>query len=1213
MLSGLFPYWRTKNFICLPVLFLAAAGVYAQAPHISYSSPQVYMVSTTISPLAPVNSGGAVPVPTPVILAGALHNPTGITVDVAGNVYVAENGANAVKKIPVGGGSVVALGSGFTQPTGVAVDASGNVYVADNGNNAIKEIPAGGGAIITLGSGFNHPYGIALDTAGNIYVTDTGNNLVKKMPAGGGTPVIIASGFNTPTGIAVDVAGNVYVADRGNNSIKKIPAGGGNTIAFAAGNGNPNGVAVDAAGNVYFADTHNAAIRKIPAGGGPSIPVGSGFSQPVAVAVDAAGKVYVSDSDHNAVERVDPGNYTISPALPAGLFLDSNTGIIRGTPAIPSVATDYHVTTFNSSGSSSATVRIKVVPSDQLSSLKISAGKLSPSFARTVTNYKADVANTVTSITVTPTALGAGATIKVNGTPVTSGTASASIPINVGDNIINISVTAEDGVTTGEYTIKVSRFPPAPALTYTSPQVDTVGIAISPLGPAARSAVGPFGPNSNPVAVGSGFNSPFGIAVDAAGNIYVADYGNEAVEKIPAGGGAPVTLASGKLFTGVAVDAAGNVYAADATNDAIDEIPVGGGPAFTFATGFFSPDGLASDAAGNIYVADTAHDLVKRVPAGGGATVSIGSGFSAPTGVAVDAFGNVYVADFGHNAIKKILASDGSTVTLIAGHGAPSGVAVDAVGNVYFSTGYSVNQVYEIPVGGGPMFTVGSGFKSPDGLAIDAAGKMYVADEGNNAVKKITPLGGYFISAALPAGLTFDENTGIISGTPTAVSPATNYTITAYNGGGSGSATVNIKTVAKGPQLTGLIVGGAALSPKFAGDTLNYVASVPPGTTSTTITPTAADAGSTITVNGTPVTSGTASAAIPLSPGGNTITTVVTAPGGAPQTTYTVVVTRAALSDANLASLDINYGALSPAFDPATTDYTDSVQYDVTSVRVTPVTSDPGATVTVNGTPVASSTRSPAFPLNVGNNTISVVVQNGTTAKTYTVVVKRRQSSNTNLMNLTLNYGKYPLSPSFIYTTFNYTASVNNDTTSVNVVPAIWDPNATVTVNNVPVFSGAARRVMLNVGPNIINATVTAHDGVTTGNYTITVTRAAPGPITGNYQSLGMEKPIENTGRISGSGDGIVVHTGLSPNGDGVNDFLVIEGIKAYPDNKLTIISRNGTLVYEAKGYGNNGKMFDGHSDKTGQKQLPGTYFYSLEYTVKGVTKHKTGFIILKY
>jgi len=92
-----------------------------------------------------------------------------------------------------------------------------------------------------------------------------------------------------------------------------------------------------------------------------------------------------------------------------------------------------------------------------------------------------------------------------------------------------------------------------------------------------------------------------------------------------------------------------------------------------------------------------------------------------------------------------------------------------------------------------------------------------------------------------------------------------------------------------------------------------------------------------------------------------------------------------------------------------------------------------------------------------------------------------------------------------------------------------------------------------------------------------------------------------------------VVHQGVSPNGDGINDFLQIDNITNYPDNKLMIMNRNGQLVYEASGYNNSSKVFDGHSSINRQMQLPGTYFYQLDYTVSGIIKHKTGFLILKY
>ena len=147
------------------------------------------------------------------------------------------------------------------------------------------------------------------------------------------------------------------------------------------------------------------------------------------------------------------------------------------------------------------------------------------------------------------------------------------------------------------------------------------------------------------------------------------------------------------------------------------------------------------------------------------------------------------------------------------------------------------------------------------------------------------------------------------------------------------------------------------------------------------------------------------------------------------------------------------------------------------------------------------------------------------------------------------------------------------------------------------------------MGNNTINVAVTASDKVSTKTYTVTVTRAS-GSADSYNPGISVTKPTE-TPQLAD--DGIQVHQGVSPNGDGINDFLQIDNISQYPDNKLMIMNRNGQLVFETKGYDNSSKVFDGHSNKNDQMQLPGTYFYQLDYTVSGIIKHKTGFIVLKY
>ncbi|MEL7567516.1 MAG: S-layer homology domain-containing protein, partial [Dehalobacterium sp.] len=147
------------------------------------------------------------------------------------------------------------------------------------------------------------------------------------------------------------------------------------------------------------------------------------------------------------------------------------------------------------------------------------------------------------------------------------------------------------------------------------------------------------------------------------------------------------------------------------------------------------------------------------------------------------------------------------------------------------------------------------------------------------------------------------------------------------------------------------------------------------------------------TVNGTSVTSGTASGNIALSVGANIITVDVTAQDGTTTRTYTVTVTRAASGDAALSGLVISQGTLLPAFAGGTYTYTASVANSVYSLTVTPTTSDVNATVTVNGTTVTSGTASPDISLSVGDNTITIIVmaQNSDT-QTYTVTVTRAAS-----------------------------------------------------------------------------------------------------------------------------------------------------------------------------------------------------------------------------
>jgi len=785
--------------------------------------------------------------------AARFNLPRSVAVDSAGNVYVADSGNDSIRKITPAGvattlagnpeylnfravGSTNGTGSAarFAIPAGVAVDSAGNVYVADSANNLIREVTPAGVVTTMAGSGtgqfgsadgtgstaqFGTPSGVAVDSAGNVYVADTYNNTIRKVtPAGAVTTVAGSAGnsgsadgtgtvarFNGPLSVAVDSAGNVYVADTGNNTIRKVTPAGvvttmagtvSNTGAYADGTGSaalfdtPSGVAVDASGNVFVADTNNQSIRKVTPAGVVTTVAGreQQFYYPAGVAVDSAGNLYVADTYNNTIRKV-----TLAPAWVV-------TTVAGSAGSTGSTDAPGYLARFNSP---------RGVAVD-------SAGNV----------YVADYWN-YTIRKMTP----AGEMTTLAGSPGNAGSADGTGSAARFGSSINTSVTGVAVDSAGNVYVAdegnntIRKVTPAGEVTTLAGKANDAGGYVDGTGTAAY------------------FNGPTGVAVDSAGNVYVADTVNEVIRKVtPAGVVTTLAGSAGNYGSAdgtgstarfdepfdIAVDSAGNVYVSDTANNTIRKVtPAGevttlaGNPAFDqhgFAVGgaadgtgsaaqFNGPYGLTVDSAGNVFVADYGNNTIRKVTPAGVVTTLAGSAgqtghadgitsaarFNQPTGVAVDSAGNLYVADTGNSTIRRVALTPVWGVATLAGRVAssgsadglgsaaqffgPNGIAVDSADNLFVVDQENATIRQVTPAGlvttlagypRGPGSADGTGsaaqFLSPVGAAVDSADNVFVGDAHNNTIRKVTPAG---VVTTL-AGSAGTGNFGSVDGTGSA-------------------------------------------------------------------------------------------------------------------------------------------------------------------------------------------------------------------------------------------------------------------------------------------------------------------------------------------------------------------------------------------------------------------------------------------------------------
>ncbi len=791
-------------------------------------------VVTTISGLAGT-SGSADGTGT----AARFNGSFGITIDGSGILFIADTYNQTVRRVTQAGAASTFAGlanvfgytngaggaARFDAPIGVLADTSGNVLVTDF-NFTLRRISAAGvvshvagtpgiaGAASTAGV-LNNPSGVSIDTAGNVFVADSNNNGIRKItPAGvvtlfAGDPAGAsgntngtgtAARFNLPYGMVHDSGGNLFVADFANHTIRMITAAGlvstfaGSAGASGSADGTgatarffqPFGIAIDAMNNLYVSDYGNRTLRKItPAGvvttmaglaGNAGDLDGTGnmarFQRPAGVAVAANGDVFVTDYNAHTIRKVTQAGVTTTLAgqagslgtldgpgifarfhSPSGAVIDADGGLLiadQSNDSIRKVTLAGVVSTYagasgleGSTDGAAAAARF----SAPVFIAKDSAGNLFVGDAGNHAVRKLSTAKVVTTIAGNPDAAGATNTQGVFSSPY-------GTTIDPSGNIFVADY--------GNHTIR--KITPGGVITTFAGQAGASG-SVNGTGSVAR------------------FNNPLGVAADASGNVYVADYGNSTIRVITPVG-AVSTYAGTAGATGsvdgtgatarfnfpydVAVDQSGNVLVSDTGNQTIRRIAAGAvvttlaGTAMSAGTAdgtgaaarFSTPAGITTDAAGNVYVCDQGNHTIRKITPAGVVTTMAGTAgapgsadgtggvarFNLPFAVECDAAGNLFVCDRSNNTLRKISAA--GAVTTIAGlvgqAGSADGIGADAR------------------------------FSQHSGITVDAAGVLYIVDKNNSTIRKgvrasakaqlVSPANG---STLIAPATTFTWNKGV--------------------------------------------------------------------------------------------------------------------------------------------------------------------------------------------------------------------------------------------------------------------------------------------------------------------------------------------------------------------------------------------------------------------------------------------------------------------
>ncbi len=750
-------------------------------------------------------------------------------------------------------------------PSSVAIDSAGNLIIGDTFNQRIRKVDTNGGITTVAGNGIAgysgdngpatnaslaYPDCTAPDAFGNLFIADSLNNIVRKVAtngiittvggngvqafAGDGGPATAAS-MDEPAGVALDQSGNLFIGDWGNDRIRKINARGMITTVAGNGNGSPEegsysgdggpatnaglyypfGVAFDQSGNLYIGDSNNNRVRKVDTNGVITTVAGNGtygysgdggaagnasLSFPFGVFVDATGNIFVADSYNNRVREVP----VQGPTLHLSNLASTNAGSYDVVVTSPygSITSSVATLTILLPPGITTQPRSLIVGVGSNATLTVSNNGTAPFGYQWIFNTAPLPNQTNSALTiqaVDPTNAGSYQVVVTNlyGSATSSiVTLTVAFPPTVTNDPSSQTIVAGSAV---RFSVGMSGTGP---FTYHW-RFNGTNLPIGVISTIAGSGSGGYSGDGGP-ATNAKLSGPVAVALDALGNLFIADSINNRIRKVGvngvittvAGTGSRAYSGDGGLATNaalatpsaLAVDIFGNVFFADEGNNRIRKVDPSGvittvagiGPAYPVPGGYGGDGGLATNAAlyhpmgvsldlvGNLLIADTSNNRIREVGAAGVITTLAGNGTAGvvgdagtatnaelrgPRAVAADPYSNLFIADTGNNKIRKVDA-DG-IITTVAGTGIPG-----FLGNGSPATNAWLN--------------------SPGCVVADGAGNLIIADSANYLVRMVetngiisTIAGGRFgvlgdggpatnASLANPSGVASDQSGNLI-------------------------------------------------------------------------------------------------------------------------------------------------------------------------------------------------------------------------------------------------------------------------------------------------------------------------------------------------------------------------------------------------------------------------------------------------------------------